>query len=129
MPSCPTGKGRRPRLLPAFLLLLLAEGEKYGAELVGAFEVFTAPWPADRGAVYRCLRDLEESGQVASRWEPGAGGPPRHVYRITRTGRAALPLWNEEIAIRRRNLARFTRRYRQLRRQPAPPGQHLEDKT
>ncbi|MCL5676496.1 MAG: PadR family transcriptional regulator [Firmicutes bacterium] len=105
---------RRARLLPAFLLLLLAEGDRYGAELVAQLEEVVHPWPIDRGAVYRVLRDLEESGQVVSRWEPGEGGPPRRFYQIEPEGLTALARWDEDIAARRRNLAIFARRYRRL---------------
>lgn len=109
------GEHRQSRLLPAFLLLLLAEGDRYGAELVTQLEEAVQPWPIDRGAVYRVLRDLEKSGQVSSRWEPGEGGPPRRFYQIEPEGRTALARWDEDIAARRRNLAVFARRYRRLR--------------
>lgn len=111
---------RTPKLLPAFLLLLLGEGERYGGELVTAFNSFSEPWSADRGAVYRSLHDLEEAGQVTSYWEPSPSAPPRRFYRITQSGWQALAGWDREIAVRRRNLARFARTYRRLTREGRP---------
>ncbi|MHB9146778.1 MAG: PadR family transcriptional regulator [Symbiobacteriia bacterium] len=114
MPATQDSDRRTPKVLPAFLLLLLAEGDKYGGELVAALKHISESLSLDRGAVYRCLRDLEEAEQVASRWEPGSAAPPRRIYQMTAAGWEALAAWDREVAARRRNLARFARRYRLL---------------
>jgi len=44
------------------------------------------------GTLYPILIRLAERGLLESRWQPSEhpGRPPRHAYRITATGRAAL---------------------------------------
>jgi DNA-binding PadR family transcriptional regulator len=79
---------RRP-LLPACLLLLLAESPSHGYELAErlkqwGFEL-TGPGP-----VYRELRVLEEHGLVRSAWSPSGSGPVPRVYEVTPVGRKAL---------------------------------------
>ena len=41
------------------------------------------------GTLYPLLMRLEEQGFLASKWQDGErpGGPPRHVYRLTASGR------------------------------------------
>lgn len=51
-------------------------------------------WSVPRPLVYRALSRLEEHGLVRpQRTEPGDAGPQRTVYRIERSGRAALDRW------------------------------------
>ena len=42
------------------------------------------------GTLYPILARLEDSGWVASAWEPGVGGPGRKVFHLTDAGRARL---------------------------------------
>jgi len=44
------------------------------------------------GSLYPILARLSDQGLLEARWEQevGLGRPPRHLYRLTATGRAAL---------------------------------------
>jgi DNA-binding PadR family transcriptional regulator len=44
------------------------------------------------GSLYPILARLSDQGLLESRWEQevGLGRPPRHLYRLTAAGRAAL---------------------------------------
>jgi len=84
------------------MLYLLASGRaRYGYELQELLrqEAMTDS-EIDPGVVYRTLRQLEQAGCVVSSWEPGVGGPNRHVYAITDLGRDHLGNW--VVVLRRR---------------------------
>ena len=67
------------------LMALLAEGEKYGAQLRSEFEARTGgTWPLNVGQVYTTLDRLVRDGLVESAGEPDAEG--RIAYRLTRGG-------------------------------------------
>jgi DNA-binding PadR family transcriptional regulator len=69
------------------LMALLAEGEKYGAQLRSEFETRTGgTWPLNVGQVYTTLDRLVRDGLVESAGEPDAEG--RIAYRLTRAGHA-----------------------------------------
>ncbi len=42
------------------------------------------------GTLYPALHRLEQEGLLASRWQPGEGGPRRRVYRLTAKGSRRL---------------------------------------
>lgn len=42
------------------------------------------------GTLYPLLGRLETAGHVEAHWQPGAGGPGRKVYALTREGRRHL---------------------------------------
>jgi len=44
------------------------------------------------GTLYPILARLQRGGWLEQRWEksPGAGRPPRHLYRLSRIGRVAV---------------------------------------
>jgi DNA-binding PadR family transcriptional regulator len=74
------------------LLALLAEGDKYGAQLRSEFEARTGgTWPLNVGQVYTTLDRLVRDGLVESAGEPDAEG--RIAYRLTPTGHAELGAW------------------------------------
>ena len=74
------------------LMALLAEGEKYGAQLRSEFEGRTGgTWPLNVGQVYTTLDRLVRDGLVAQVGEPDAEG--RIAYRLTDTGRRELDAW------------------------------------
>ena len=67
------------------LMALLAEGEKYGAQLRSEFEARTGgTWPLNVGQVYTTLDRLVRDGLVESAGEPDAEG--RIAYRLTAAG-------------------------------------------
>jgi PadR family transcriptional regulator PadR len=79
----------KPRRLSPQALSILAsldvEEWRYGLEIAAATQLKS-------GSLYPLLIRLSDSGLLESRWlEPiQPGRPPRHAYRITGAGRAAL---------------------------------------
>jgi len=74
------------------LMALLAEGEKYGAQLRSEFEARTgATWPLNVGQVYTTLDRLVRDGLVESAGASHAEG--RIAYRLTPAGHAELGDW------------------------------------
>ena len=74
------------------LLALLAEGEKYGAQLRAEFEERTGgTWPLNVGQVYTTLDRAVRDGLAEQATEPGAEG--RIAYRLTDAGRTELAAW------------------------------------
>jgi DNA-binding PadR family transcriptional regulator len=74
------------------LMALLAEGEKYGAQLRTEFEARTGgTWPLNVGQVYTTLDRLVRDGLVESAGEPDAEG--RIAYRLTAAGHTELGAW------------------------------------
>jgi len=85
----------------SLLLDLLADGERFGLELVA-----TSEGRVKRGSVYVTLARMEAKGFVQSRQEeraPGAIGLPRRLYKATPYGlkvRDALRSLHETIALK-----------------------------
>jgi len=74
------------------LLALLAEGEKYGAQLRSEFETRTGgTWPLNVGQVYTTLDRLVRDGLVEAVGTQDAEG--RIAYRLTSPGHAELRTW------------------------------------
>jgi len=74
------------------LMALLAEGEKYGAQLRSEFEGRTGgTWPLNVGQVYTTLDRLVRDGLVEQAGEADPEG--RIAYRLTATGRLELDAW------------------------------------
>ena len=80
---------QRRLLLPAAILLLLAEEPGHGYELVERLRPFGFELRGP-GAVYRELRALEESGLARSTWSAPKTGPIPRVYELTADGQKAL---------------------------------------
>jgi PadR family transcriptional regulator len=77
-------------LMPAQILLLLAERRNHGYGLMARLEELGAP-PVSTASVYRELQKLESEGLVTSFWEVAeTRGPARRVYVITPVGMCAL---------------------------------------
>lgn len=79
------------------VLSLLAEGEKYGIEMLDAFRARPEIGIAD-STIYPLLNRMEKEGRLRSRWAPDLGaGPPRKYYQLTKDGVRALgamgPIW------------------------------------
>ena len=82
------GPIRHPSAQTLAVLSTLADARRqwrYGLELAAATGLKS-------GSLYPILARLDERGLVESKWlEPEKPGrPPRHAYRITAAGRAAL---------------------------------------
>ncbi len=77
------------------LLALLADGEKYGAQLKSEFEERTeSAWPLNIGQIYTTLDRLVRDGLVEQAGGPDAEG--RIAYRLTQTGRVEAERWFTE---------------------------------
>ena len=92
MPHDPIDRlAQRRLLLPAAILLLLAEEPGHGYELAERLKPFGFELRGP-GSVYRELRGLEESGLARSRWSAPKTGPIPRVYELTAAGHRALDL-------------------------------------
>jgi len=78
--------------LDVVVLGLLAEEPLHGYELIERFRSRAlGRWSeVGRASVYQAMKRLEEDKLIAGKNQPGAGGPDRRVYRITRPGRDRL---------------------------------------
>ncbi len=102
--------GRR-RLLSPVLLLALRRGPAHGYSLLDALAEFELG-TFDPSVVYRVLRDMEADGSVVSTWDDQeTQGPPRRVYRITKTGSEVLAEWAKELEQSRSRIAKFLVEY------------------
>ena len=89
--------GRRDSLLTQMrrgtleycVLALLAEGERYGFDLVRELGEVDGMVTSE-GTLYPLLGRLRRDGLVETTWRESPAGPPRRYYDITRTGRDAL---------------------------------------
>lgn len=91
-----------PRHIHGFLepclLLLVHCDEVHGYELVEGLKAFGFEQnPVDPSTIYRALRDLEERGFVASRWDTSNAGPARRMYQTTEEGDRYLAAWIEDL--------------------------------
>jgi len=103
---------KQNRHLPAFLLLLLLDGEAHGGTLWSKLKsLLPDQWNIDSGAVYRTLRDLEERGSVSSQWMTEESGPPKRIYAITQKGLEELYEWRKDILLRKQSLEIFLSRF------------------
>ncbi|MGL5824665.1 MAG: PadR family transcriptional regulator [Nocardioides sp.] len=74
------------------ILALLADGEKYGAQLRALFEARTGgTWPLNVGQVYTTLGRLERDGLVSQAEQSDDEG--RISYRLTNSGRTTVEQW------------------------------------
>ena len=92
--------------ITALVLQAIAAGHHYGFDIM---EECGLP----SGTVYPALRRLERAGYLRSGWEKAAearaaGRPRRRSYRLTDTGREALPEAEAKLEEVRRLLGYFT---------------------
>lgn len=73
------------------LLALLAQGERYGYELVAELRTRSeSVIDLPEGTVYPALRRLERQGLLRGRWVDVQGAPRRRYYALTSKGERAL---------------------------------------
>ena len=77
------------------VLSLLAEGERYGVELVQRLAQERALTTTE-GTLYPLLSRLRREGVVETSWQESSAGPPRRYYRMTPAGRRSLAAFREE---------------------------------
>ncbi len=103
-------EGPRKRFIEPRVLYLLTLGPAHGYRIIDAIGNLPFPGPKpDSAAVYRALRELEQSGFIRSRWEGGEKGPAKRVYTITPAGRKRLSLWVDSFKERVKLLEAFIR--------------------
>ena len=111
--ACPGTK--MERFLEPCLLLLLAEGQSHGYELMDTLGCGSLLEDSpDPGLMYRTLRRLEENEFVASTWETGGSGPAKRLYNLTPAGFEYLSAWAANIQRNRERLDRFLGKYAKL---------------
>jgi PadR family transcriptional regulator PadR len=77
-------------LLPVLLLHLLAQGPRYGNELMGEIEELTrGGWVSNPGAIYPLLSLLEAEGLIEGSWET-PHKRRRRFYSLTPAGKKEL---------------------------------------
>lgn len=103
------------RHLPAFILLLLAQGEAHGGAIHSLLGEKLRNFQTDTGAVYRSLQQMESEGSVASVWDTTESGPARKIYHITSVGWDKLGEWAQDIEGRLANLNYFLETFRKLK--------------
>lgn len=78
------------------VLLMIAQGERYGYELISRLERRPI-LAAKESTIYPLLRRLLREGLLSSAWRDSAEGlPPRKYYTITDRGRAYLAAMEAE---------------------------------
>jgi PadR family transcriptional regulator PadR len=100
-------RARVERFAEPALLVLLAEGETHGYELLERLPDLLGERRVDVGNVYRALRALEDEGLVRSEWQADLPGPTKRTYTLTDDGRAVLASWLDALARLRDELASF----------------------
>lgn len=78
------------------LLGLLAQRPRHGYELHAAFEAVVGGeqnWDVKPAQIYTTLGRLQDSGLVTELGVEQDGGPEKHVYTITESGRSELEAW------------------------------------
>ena len=91
--------------ITSLVLRAIASGHQYGFDVMEACGL-------PSGTVYPALRRMEKAGLLRSGWESeeeasAAGRPRRLTYRLTGTGREALPEAEAKLEEVRRLLGQF----------------------
>lgn len=107
-------KGQNYRHTPAFILLLLAQADAYGAALLNRLENELPNYRTDSAIIYRSLQDLEKAGAVEFYWDHEQSGPGKKWYKITAIGKELLKEYRKDIAMRHQNLSYFLETYNML---------------
>lgn len=109
------GSGRAERYIQPTIMLALREKSSYGYELIREIPGFGfIEGQAPPGMIYRHLRDLEETGLVASRWETHGSGPAKRMYALTDEGLEVLKSWVDYMQRQVETLQDFIERCQRL---------------
>jgi PadR family transcriptional regulator PadR len=110
------GFGNIPRFIePVVLYLLKKLGQAHGYQLAAELPEHSLSGAAvDRGAMYRTLRQLEETGHVISDWDVSGQGPAKRLYRLTEAGDAYLRQWTLLIEQMAGSMSDFVQKVREL---------------
>lgn len=117
------------RHLPAFILILLAHENLYGAALLHAMkQEMPFFFNTDLSIIYRVLQDLESIGAVTYYWETDTSGPARKWYQITSIGFEKLAEYREDIEKRMKNFVFFMDQYEALKDKASDPKYQTDNK-
>ena len=114
---------------PVLLFLLKRKGSSYGYDLASELkESALTDAEIEIAALYRTLRQLEQNGNVVSRWDLEGSGPARRVYTLTPAGEQHLEEWIVVLEHLSKSMARFVRNAREVAggsgdQSPLPPAQ------
>ena len=79
---------------PVLLFLLRRKGHSYGYELASELPQYAlTDSKIEASALYKTLRQLEQNGCLASKWDVGDSGPARKLYALTPRGEGHLKEW------------------------------------
>jgi poly-beta-hydroxybutyrate-responsive repressor len=96
------------RFLQPCLLLLLAQSESHGYDLIEKLPdvgyLVSVPDPA---TVYKVLRKLEADGAVKSQWDTNGAGPAKRIYSITPGGEEVLVAWAGSLRRNKKSVEKF----------------------
>jgi DNA-binding PadR family transcriptional regulator len=109
-------QGQQYRHLPAFILLILAEGETHGGSILTNLNEKLPNFNCDSAGVYRTLNQLESEGCVIYNWDTSKPGPAKKIYQITEVGFKKLALFKNDIEKRLANFKYFLDEYSKLKK-------------
>jgi PadR family transcriptional regulator PadR len=92
---CPCAGGTLNKLIQPGILTVLAESPLHGYRIVqrlARFQTLGGSKP-DATGVYRALKAMQKRGLVTSKWDLSEPGPAKHLYKLTRPGKACLGRW------------------------------------
>ncbi|TET39130.1 MAG: PadR family transcriptional regulator [Planctomycetota bacterium] len=96
------------RFLWPCLLMLLAEGESHGYDLMEKLpEVGYLDSIPDPATVYKVLRKLEAHDMVKSEWDTSGAGPAKRVYTITPEGEEMIRGWAVSLRKTKESVEKF----------------------
>jgi len=98
--QCPCSGGTLDKLVHPAILIVLSRGSLHGYEiatLLAKMPMFRGLRP-DTTGVYRCLRQMEKRGYVASTWVKSETGPGKCVFSVTAKGRDCLARWVQTLS-------------------------------
>ena len=108
-------QGKQERYIQPSILLGLLLKESYGYELIQNIQRFGfVEGQAPPGMIDRHLRQLEEDGLVASRWETEGVGPAKRCTRSPARGKRCSPIWASYMKAQSDKLKEFIDTYGQL---------------
>jgi PadR family transcriptional regulator len=108
-------RGRVERFVEPVVLLLLAEGNAHGYDLLDRVGELIPGERVDMGNLYRLLRALEEDGLVRSEWDESLPGPAKRTYELTDEGRDLLRAWSKALRETQSVVGAFIDRYGERR--------------
>ncbi|MGD0089961.1 MAG: helix-turn-helix transcriptional regulator [Planctomycetota bacterium] len=121
---CPCAGATLDKFLQPAVLAVLSERSLHGYRLMkflAAMPMFSEQSP-DATGLYRCLKEMERRGLIASTRAASEKGPAVRVYHATPLGRACLLRWTGTLEKHRRALGVLVARARRVARKNQQAG-------